>query len=238
MRTLIVSLLTLVLAAGLAAAQPAEEAEQAKPTASPEQAKGPAKAGLTADQIKAALAADRTATACYPLYGGSWLTKQAFGCLTTPYSRVVAAAQNARKMYQEPTLPAPDVIADGEVHIHAFSHAIKRDVSSPVMVVLMPAKSKDKSKAIRPTRIEESKTHYSNAYGATSEGKELMAVFPMELLSDRYEIPPGVRYLSVVRGELRGEGNRLHGEGRPEGREVTEPRPGRPVWCGDPRYHY
>ena len=188
MRTFIVSLVTLVLATGLAAAQPVEEAEQAKRIPSSEQAKEPAKAGLTADQIKAALAADRKATACYPLYGGNWFMKEVFGCLTTPYSRVVAAAQNARKMYQEPTLPAPDVIADGELHIHAFSHALKRDVSSPVMVVLMPAKSKDKSKAIRPTRIEESKTHYSNAYGATSEGKELMAVFPMELLSDKYEI--------------------------------------------------
>ncbi len=68
---------------------------------------------LTPEQVRAALA-DAKADGCYSL--------KYHACFTTPYSRVVALAANARELNKTATEAdvTPEIIAPGELHIHVF----------------------------------------------------------------------------------------------------------------------
>lgn len=109
---------------------------------------------MTPEKIRAALT-DTIKEPCYPLArgGGLGLSPLVYlGCYTTPYSRVVLAAQNGKKKYKPIT--EADVVPDllvPEVQVMAssqsrFSGPGRNDVMA---IVVMPAGGKDPSKAIQ-----------------------------------------------------------------------------------------
>jgi len=61
----------------------------------------------------------------------------------------------------------------------------------------MPAGSKDRSKAIPPTKSIETTDEFKNAMGANFEGKSITAIFPLAVLSEQnavhvvYDKPKG-----------------------------------------------
>jgi hypothetical protein len=165
--------LVVVLAAGNALAQPKVAAD------------------LTPDQVKAAIA-DTKNDGCYGLRAGrALMAKIAVGCFTTPYSRVVMAAQAAKKKYKPFTEAdvTPEIVAPGELHIHAFAgDPVGPGMANVQAVVIMPKGAKDQAKAVQPTKSEEATAEYKNAMGAEFEGKSVTATFPLEMLSEANEV--------------------------------------------------
>jgi hypothetical protein len=143
---------------------------------------------MTPDTIKAAIA-DNKNDGCYTLRKG-------FACFTTPYSRVVQAAQAAKKKYEpfteasvtpEMVAPVVEVLAWPQP---SFIYGSGRtgppiDVSA---VVVMPAKSKDASAAIQPAEKVDLDSHYQNLLGATWEAKGIVAKFPLSVLTPQNEV--------------------------------------------------
>lgn len=132
--------------------------------------------------------ADEKAETCYPLKEA--ISKWSWGgpiggCFTTPYSRVAALAQAARRKYR-PFTPAevPPETLRPEIEIIAFPLA-HRVVEA---VVVAPYKSKDRAAAVQPTRSEETTAEYQNLYGAKFEGVGITATFPLSVLSEENEV--------------------------------------------------
>jgi hypothetical protein len=159
---------------------------------------------MTPERLQAAIA-DTNAKPCYELKAGTFMKGVMIGCFTTPYSRVAAAASAAREAYKPfgeadvtPEMTAPDV------HVHAFSFSRQGRPSgglrigggrrgdlgmvNVVAVVVLPKDSKDRSKAIQPDRSEEDLGTYQNAYGAQFTGRNLLAVFPLSVLTESNEV--------------------------------------------------
>lgn len=151
---------------------------------------------MTPDLIKQALADQKTDT-CYGFgpsagFGAIKLSgAPGYGCFTTPYSRVVAAARDATKKYKSFTEAdvTPEMIVP-EAHFHAFAQ--RRDHGPGMVdveaVVLMPKGSKDRAAAIQPIRADQMTAEYKNLMGATFEGKSITAVFPLTVLDERNEV--------------------------------------------------
>src|SRR5712692_3213182 len=74
---------------------------------------------MTPERIKEAISSEK-ATGCYELHKQSLTGRVVVGCFTTPFSRVVAAAQNAKRKYKPFTEAdvTPELIAAGELHVH------------------------------------------------------------------------------------------------------------------------
>ena len=153
---------------------------------------------MTPERIEEAISQAKKAETCYPLqWGGGKVFGMSvrgneFGCFTTPYSRVVQAAQAARKKYKQFTAAdvTPDLIAS-EIHVFAFPQTMGKHGEHIVNVtaaVVMPVKSKDRSVAIQPVRTSGLTTEYKNLLGATWEGSGLLAVFPLSVLSESNEV--------------------------------------------------
>ncbi len=76
---------------------------------------------------------------------------------TTPFLRVALAANVAKKRYQRFTEAdvTPEMIAP-EIHVYATSQALEgAAIANVVTVVLLPYKSKDRDRAVQPTRVIE-----------------------------------------------------------------------------------
>lgn len=147
---------------------------------------------MTPDLIRAAIAAQK-ADDCYDLKvpDTTAFMKMTAGCFTTPWSRVVQAAKAARAKYKPFTEAdvTPEMIAP-EIRVFAYPIQGLRGASSIDVdaIVVMPRKSKERSEAVHPTTSEEINTEYKNLLGATWEGRGMMAVFPLELVSADNEV--------------------------------------------------
>jgi hypothetical protein len=153
-------------------------------------AQGKVAADLSPEHIKMALS-DK-GDGCYELRAGKALMGKAnVACFSTPYSRVVAAAQSAKRKYQPFTEAdvTPELIAAGELHIHGFAKdAIRAGVANVETIVITPKGSKDKSTAIQPTKTIETTAEYKNLMGASFEGRSMTAVFPLDVLNEDNEV--------------------------------------------------
>lgn len=139
---------------------------------------------LKPDQVRAALADDK-AIGCYPI------SLVPVACFTTPYSRVVAVAASARRRYNTATEAdvTSEVVAAGELHIHAFATAIDgRGMANVDAIVILPADSKDRSRAIHPTKTSDTTAQYKNLMGASFEGKSVTAVFSLAALGETNDV--------------------------------------------------
>lgn len=148
-------------------------------------------AEMTPELIRQAIA-DGKGDGCYGLRAGKGFIGTAMvGCFSTPYSRVVSAAQAAKKKYKTFTEAdvTPELVAAGELHIHGF--AINPDgpgMANVETIVITPKGSKDKSKAIQPTKATETTSEFKNQMGASFEGRSMTAVFPLDVLTEDHEI--------------------------------------------------
>jgi hypothetical protein len=121
-----------------------------------------------------------------------WGDGPVLGYFTTPYSRVALAAALARK-HGKPYTPAevtPDMLRP-ELHVYARAQAVygnKNRIANVTKVVVMPYQSRDPSAAIHPTRTEDVADEYWNLMGAVANGRNVMAVFPLSVLSENNEI--------------------------------------------------
>ena len=96
---------------------------------------------MTPERIREAIA-DTKAKGCYVLSTGGVLERFGRGCLTTPYSRVVLAAQNAREKYQpfteadvQPAMLAPEFEIEGCYLLTGFyKNILHYTISSSILV--------------------------------------------------------------------------------------------------------
>lgn len=118
-----------------------------------------------------------------------WSWPPLIGFYTTPFLRVALAANAAKKRYQPFTEAdvTPDMIAP-EVQVYAPSHDLGGAViANVVAVVLLPRDSRDASRAIQPTRIQDVTEQYKNLFGYTGEGGGKVASFPLAVWTERYD---------------------------------------------------
>lgn len=115
------------------------------------------------------------------------------GFFSTPFSRVVSAARQARALYKpfseadvtpEMTVPQLDVFATA-VWVRS---PLPPGVGNVQAVLVMPKGAKDVSMAIHPTTTSEVSEEYKNLMGAALEGKSIHAVFPLDVLKPDREI--------------------------------------------------
>lgn len=104
----------------------------------------------------------------------------------TPLDRVLAASYAAAQSYRPfTTADVTEEMIAPELHIYAYAMPIKDApvIANVVTVVVMPHDSKDRSRAIQPTRVTEMATTFRNLLGCSGEGTGRTAVFPLEVLS-------------------------------------------------------
>jgi hypothetical protein len=116
--------------------------------------------------------------------------KVRWGYYSTPFLRIALAANRAKKQYK--SFSEKDVTQEmtaPELHVYAGAVAQeKMAVANVEAVVITRAKEKDRSKAIQPTLTIEMPEEFQNLFGAKTSGRSVKAVFPLDLLSDQYEI--------------------------------------------------
>ena len=115
--------------------------------------------------------------------------KPMLGSFTTPFLRVALAAYEAKKQYK--AFSESDVSREmvaPEVHVYGMSQADGARVANVQAIVFTPNGRHDPASAIRPTSTSEVPVQYRNLLGMTAEGKNLMAVFPLEVLRDGNEV--------------------------------------------------
>jgi hypothetical protein len=153
---------------------------------------------MTPELVRQAIA-DTKAKGCYPLESGGVMgTAAKFwrACFTTPYSRVVYAASEARARYQTftekqvtPEMVAPEVeIVASPQKSFVDGRGMVGVPTSVIAVVVIPQNSKDRSQAILPTRQEANRTRYMNLFGATWEADGMVAYFPLSVLNEKHEV--------------------------------------------------
>jgi hypothetical protein len=123
--------------------------------------------------------------------GFAWKSQKAvWGTYSTPFMRVAAAANAAKKKYKafSEADVTPDMIAP-ELHVMGYAVSLgKLNVANVENVVITKKKDKDRSRAIQPTRTEPLSEEYQNLYGAKTEGRSLLAVFPLDVAVDGNEV--------------------------------------------------
>jgi hypothetical protein len=114
------------------------------------------------------------------------------GFYTTPFMRVAMAAKHAQERYQpfDESDVTPEMIAPELQVIAPSKPAAGRgvEVANVVAIVIMPRDSDDRSQAIHPTTSVEMTSEYKNLFGFTTEGRGILATFPLSLLSENNEI--------------------------------------------------
>jgi len=118
-----------------------------------------------------------------------WTTLAVF---STPFMRVAAAAQQAKKEYKRftPDDVTPEMIAP-ELHIYAFAQAVDASSANVTTVVITPRKGSHEEKAaqaLHPTRFEPMPMLFQNLFGARFKGEGRLAVFPLSALSGANEV--------------------------------------------------
>lgn len=110
----------------------------------------------------------------------------AYASYTTPYLRVMLAAHHAKREYKPfaESDVTPEMIEPVLV-VYASPAVRGRTVSSVKAVVVFNKKT---GEAIQPTTNEQSTVHYSNAYGAETEGTAFLATFPLDVVNDDNEL--------------------------------------------------
>jgi len=152
-----------------------------------------------AEAIKAGEAAkDRDKPGYYRIQLRSgWGNGPLIGFFSTPFSRVMAAANAAKRKYKSLSpaevtgeMIAPEIVvyAPSAVEETGTGLAAKQKIVSVEAVVVPPMGSKDRSKAIHPIRTSEMTEEYQNLFGAKSSGKGMIAVFPLSVLTEENEI--------------------------------------------------
>jgi hypothetical protein len=113
------------------------------------------------------------------------------GLISTPFFRIAQSSEWARRRYQRFSEAdvTPDMRAD-ELRVHVpplrpFTDARILDVEA---IVIAPIGSESLDAVIHPLRTEEFTEEYRNLLGASLEGKGMMASFPLDLLSEKYEL--------------------------------------------------
>lgn len=112
------------------------------------------------------------------------------GCISTPFSRVVGAADEARQKYKTftPADVTPAMITP-EIRVHAFANTYAtKSVVSVENVILRPKGAKGMDGVTRPLKMEESEGTYKNAMGGEWTGKSMVATFPIDALTDDTEV--------------------------------------------------
>ena len=115
--------------------------------------------------------------------------KPTLGSYTTPYLRVAQAAFQAKKQYRSFT--EADVTEDmlaPELRVYGYSQAEGPRIANVQAVVITPKKKHEPEDAIRPVSTSEIPVEFSNLMGMKSEGTSLLAVFPLDVLSEDNEV--------------------------------------------------
>ena len=112
------------------------------------------------------------------------------GGFSTPFLRVAMAANAAKSKYK--TFVASDVTPEmiaPEVEIIARSIGLEgTSVANVEAIVVLPKGVKDPLKAIQPIRTRALDEKYKNLMGFTAEGHGMIAVFPLSILKEGYEV--------------------------------------------------
>lgn len=105
---------------------------------------------------------------------------------TTPFLRVALAANRAKQEYKTftETDATPEMI-EPVLRVYANPLVRGRHVNSVRTVIV---KHKKSGAIVQPTSTEPTEESYSNAYGATAEGKGLRATFPLDVVNAEHEI--------------------------------------------------
>lgn len=148
-------------------------------------------AALSSEDIREAIAAasNKKQPGCYLLEPKASIgTKlgETVGCVSTPYTRVVAAAREATAKYKtfSEADVTPDILGEpGQVQVVgvARSHG-SGVVSSVISIVVLPRGVKDPSRAIHPSSTSDVPEVFKNLMGASFDGKGMLAVFPTTAL--------------------------------------------------------
>ena len=115
------------------------------------------------------------------------------GRMTTPWTRVAAWAERLHKSYEEPkAADVPPELLAPEAHIILYAiHENLADetpnLASITTVLILPSKGNDEEKRaamLRPLRTEPLSRMSQNVYGAQATGDGMLAVFPLDALSE------------------------------------------------------
>jgi hypothetical protein len=102
------------------------------------------------------------------------------------FLRVALAANAAKKQYRAFTEPnvTPKMIAP-EIQIYAAPQSLGGTAIANVQrIVVLPHNSKDSSRAIHPTRMNEASQEYKNLFGSSGERRGILAVFPLDVWTE------------------------------------------------------
>lgn len=144
---------------------------------------------MTPELVRQAIADDKN-PGCYSL-------KTGYACFSTPYSRLAAAAREARKRYEKfaEADVTPELLRPGIVEVIAWaqpSFVYGRGRTGPPIdvttVVVAPKKSSDRSAAILPAERVDLDERYQNLMGAKWEAHGLVARFPITVLVEANEV--------------------------------------------------
>lgn len=123
--------------------------------------------------------------------GWSWGSLH-IATFSTPFMRVAAAAERAKKEYRKftPAEVTPEMTAP-ELHVYAWSNVPDTVATNVTAVVITPKKGnrdEQMAKAIHPTRFEPIPQQFQNLFGAETTGNARLAVFPLSALSEDNEV--------------------------------------------------
>jgi hypothetical protein len=119
-----------------------------------------------------------------------WSWPPLIAVYTTPFLRVALAANAAKKQYRAFTEAnvTPEMIAP-EIQIYASSQSLGGTAIANVQtIVVLPHNSKNSSRAIQPTRMNEASEEYRNLFGFSGEGKGILAIFPLDVWTQDNEV--------------------------------------------------
>jgi hypothetical protein len=108
---------------------------------------------------------------------------------STPWSRVVSAAQDAARHYKPFTAAdvTPEMLAP-EVVIYALPEVLGRGVASYDTLIVTRAKSTDLDDVIPPVRQKPISRAFSNVYGAARLGTGIEAAYPLRIMAPGFEV--------------------------------------------------
>ncbi len=115
--------------------------------------------------------------------------KPRLGSFTTPFLRVAQAAYEAKKQYRPFTeADVSKEMLSAELHVYGMAQAEGARIANVQTIVITPKGQRDPASANRPVSTAEVPVQYRNLTGMTAEGKNLMAVFPLGVLREGYEV--------------------------------------------------
>lgn len=131
------------------------------------------------------------AAGLYESSGWAW-GRLHFGYFSTPFMRVAAAARQAKTEYRTLTPAAiPEELLAPELHVYGLAIVDGARVSNVRTIVITPRRGSREEKfaaAIHPIRMTPIPAVYQNLFGATFHAESQLAVFPLDVLSDRHEV--------------------------------------------------